>query len=67
MGSTSKLIKSNHMTQENAKQVIAEALHIAIAKGCYGLVEVQNIVKALEVINEQAQVIEFDSGEVEEK
>ena len=55
------------MTQENAKQVITEALHIAIAKGCYGLIEVQNIVKALEVINEQAQVIEFDSGEVEEK
>lgn len=46
------------MTQQNAKQVIAEALHIAIAKGCYGLVEVQNIVKALEVINE-APEIEF--------
>jgi hypothetical protein len=52
------------MTQENAKQVIAEALHIAIAKGCYGLIEVQNIVKALEVINEMP-AIEF--GEVEEK
>ncbi len=52
------------MTQENAKQVIAEALHIAIAKGCYGLVEVQNIVKALETINEMP-AIEF--GEVEEK
>jgi hypothetical protein len=55
------------MELNTAKQVIAEALHIAIAKGCYGLVEVQNIVKALEVINEQAQVIEFDSGEVEEQ
>ena len=52
------------MTQENANQVIAEALHIAIAKGCYGLLEVQNIVKALEVINEMP-AIEF--GEVEEK
>lgn len=51
------------MTQETAKQVIAEALHVAIAKGAYGLVEVQNIVKALEVINE-APVIEF--GEIEQ-
>ena len=51
------------MTQENAKQVIAEALHIAIVKGCYGLIEVQNIVKALEVINEPP-VIEF--GELQE-
>jgi hypothetical protein len=51
------------MTQENAKQVISEALHIAIAKGCFGLVEVTNIVKALEVIND-APVIEF--GEITE-
>ena len=35
---------------------------MAIAKGCYGLIEVQNIVKALETI-EQSQIVEF--GEVE--
>jgi hypothetical protein len=52
------------MELNTAKQVIAEALHIAIAKGCYGLLEVQNIVKALETINEMP-AIEF--GEVEEK
>ena len=52
------------MELNTAKQVIAEALHIAIAKGCYGLVEVQNIVKALETINEMP-AIEF--GEVEEE
>jgi hypothetical protein len=52
------------MESNTAKQVIAEALHIAISKGCFGLVEVQNIVKALETI-EQAQVIEF--GEIEEQ
>lgn len=51
------------MTQETAKQVIAEALHIAIAKGCYGLIEVQNIVKALEVIS---QAPEIELGEVTE-
>jgi hypothetical protein len=44
------------MELNTAKQVIAEALHIAIAKGCYGLVEVQNIVKALELINSQPDV-----------
>jgi hypothetical protein len=51
------------MESNTAKQVIAEALHIAISKGCFGLVEVQNIVKALEVIND-VPVIEF--GEIEE-
>jgi hypothetical protein len=47
------------MELNTAKQVIAEALHIAISKGCYGLVEVQNIVKALEVIN-NTQDIKFE-------
>jgi hypothetical protein len=51
------------MESNTAKQVIAEALHIAIAKGCYGLLEVQNLVKALEVIN-NLNDIEF--GEVTE-
>jgi hypothetical protein len=46
-----------------SKQIIAEALNIAISKGCFGLLEVQNIVKALEVLNEQP-TIEF--GEVDE-
>ena len=52
------------MESNTAKQVIAEALHIAIAKGCYGLLEVQNLVKALEVIN-NLNDIEF--GEVTEE
>ena len=51
------------MESNTAKQVIAEALHIAIAKGCYGLLEVQNLVKALEVINNMPD-IEF--GEITE-
>ena len=51
------------MESNTAKQVIAEALHIAIAKGCYGLLEVQNLVKALEVIN-NLNDIEF--GEITE-
>jgi hypothetical protein len=51
------------MELNTAKQVIAEALHIAISKGCFGLVEVQNIVKALEVVNNQPD-IEF--GEITE-
>jgi len=38
-----------------AKQVVAEALNIAIMKGCFGLVEVQNIVEALKVLEEQPE------------
>lgn len=49
------------MELTTAKQIIAEALNIAVSKGCFNLVEVTNIVKALETINEQPS-IEF--GEV---
>ena len=44
------------MDNKTAKQIVNEALHIAITKGCYGLVEVTNIVKALEFLNEQPDV-----------
>jgi len=46
------------MELKNAKQIISEAVHIAITKGCYGLVEVQNIVAALQKI-EAASDVEF--------
>jgi hypothetical protein len=49
------------MKKETAIQVINEALNIAIAKGCFGLVEVTNIVKAIQLIQSQPD-IEF--GEV---
>jgi len=52
------------MDIKTSNQIIAEALNIAIAKGCFGLVEVSNIVKALEVLNDQP-TIEF--SEVNEK
>ena len=48
----------NHQT----KQIIKEALNIAISKGCFGLIEVSNIVKAIEFIESQPD-IEF--GEIE--
>jgi len=51
------------MDNKTAKQIIAEALNMAIAKGCFGLIEVTNIIKALEHINEQPD-IEF--GEISE-
>ena len=51
------------MKRETAIQIINEALNIAIAKGCFGLVEVTNIVKAVEFISEQPD-IEF--GEITE-
>jgi len=43
------------MDISTAKQVIAEAMNIAISKGCFNLIEVTNIVKAIEVINEQPE------------
>ena len=45
-----------------AKQIVSEALNIAIAKGCFGLVEVSNIVKALEKL-EEAQDIKIEGVE----
>jgi hypothetical protein len=44
------------MDNKTAKQIISEALNVAIAKGCFGLIEVTNIVKALEFLNEQPDV-----------
>ena len=51
------------MKTEQALQILKEALHIAIAKGCFGLVETTNIVKAIEHFENQPNV-EF--GEIEE-
>ena len=50
------------MNNKTAKQIVNEALNIAISKGCFGLVEVTNIVKALEFLNDQPDV-EF--GEID--
>jgi hypothetical protein len=50
------------MENKIAKQIISEALNIAIAKGCFNLIEVTNIVKALEKINEEA--ISFETNEL---
>ena len=44
------------MDNKTAKQVLKEALNIAIAKGCYGLLEVSNIVTALNVLDSQPDV-----------
>ena len=44
------------MKKETAIQVINEALNIAIAKGCFGLIEVTNIVKAVEFISNQPDI-----------
>ena len=44
------------MKKETAVQIINEALNIAIAKGCFGLVEVTNIVKAVEGVSGQPEI-----------
>jgi hypothetical protein len=54
------------MNQQQAKQIVNEALNIAIARGCFGLTEVTNIVKALEFLNSQPDV-EFGEIATEEK
>jgi len=51
------------MNNKTAKQIVNEALNIAISKGCFGLIEVSNIVKALDFLNNQPDV-EF--GEITE-
>jgi len=48
------------MDISTAKQVIAEAMNIAVLKGCFNLVEVTNIVKAIEVVNEQPEFGELE-------
>jgi hypothetical protein len=39
------------MEENFAKQVIMEAIDLAMKKGCYGIVESMNITKAIEVLN----------------
>jgi len=51
------------MNNKTAKQIVNEALNIAISKGCFGLIECSNIVKALDFLNDQPDV-EF--GEITE-
>ena len=43
------------MNNKTAKQIVNEALNMAISKGCFGLVEVTNIVKALEILNGETE------------
>jgi hypothetical protein len=50
------------MDSKTSKQIVKEALNIAITKGCFNLIEVSNIVKAIDFIDSQPD-IEF--GEIE--
>lgn len=43
------------MDNKLAIQVITEALNLAMTKGCFGLIENRNIVKALDVLNQEEQ------------
>ena len=44
------------MKTETAIQILKEALHIAISKGCFGFVETSNIVKAIEHLEQQPDI-----------
>ena len=41
------------MNQELANQIIIEALNMALLKGCFGLQEATNIVKAIDFLSNQ--------------
>lgn len=47
---------SNKMTPQLAKQVVKEALNVAISRGCFGLVETTNIVMAIQFMDSQPDV-----------
>jgi hypothetical protein len=49
------------MEHSVALQITTEALNIAISKGCYNLIEVTNIVKALEELH-KPPMIEFSNN-----
>jgi hypothetical protein len=50
------------MELKNAKEIINQAIDVAIKKGCYNLQETKAIIHALEKIN-SVQDIEFESVE----
>lgn len=44
------------MNTQQSIQILKEALNIAISKGCFGLIETTNIIKALEHLENQPDV-----------
>ena len=40
------------MDKITANQIIKEAINVAISRGCFGLIEVKNIVSALDYIEQ---------------
>lgn len=44
------------MELQESKEIVNQAIDIAIQKGCFNLVEIQTIIKALEKINSVADV-----------
>ena len=50
------------MKNQQALQILKEALNIAIAKGCFGLIETTNIVAAINHFENQPDI---EIGEIE--
>jgi hypothetical protein len=44
------------MDKQTSIQIINEALNIAIQKGCFDLIAVTNIVKALEILTQEQNI-----------
>lgn len=52
------------MDKITANQIIKEAINVAISRGCFGLIEVKNIVSALDYIEqipEQTKEIQIEA------
>jgi hypothetical protein len=44
------------MDHKNSIQIIKEAINIAISRGCFNLIEVKNIVSALDYLDSQPDI-----------
>jgi hypothetical protein len=58
------------MDTKTAKQFINEAINIAISKGCFNLIDVRNIILALDYINqlpEETKKVSEETKQVPEK
>jgi hypothetical protein len=52
------------MDKITANQIIKEAINVAISRGCFGLIEVKNIVSALDYIEQiPEQIKQIDKVE----
>ena len=55
------------MNAELANQIIIEALNMALLKGCFGLSEATNIVKAIDYLSPKETPLPFENNATDTK